>query len=48
LIPVRALELPVSSGAITAKMPGAITPKGDMKRVIKVLGSEMVMKAMRA
>lgn len=29
MIPVRALELPVSSGAITAKMPGAITPKGD-------------------
>jgi hypothetical protein len=28
-MPVRALELPVSSGVITAKMPGAITPKGD-------------------
>ena len=29
MIPVRALELLVSGGTITAKMPGAITPKGD-------------------
>jgi hypothetical protein len=33
LIPVRALELLVSSGVITAKMPGSITPKGDNGRM---------------
>jgi hypothetical protein len=40
LIPVRALELPVSSGVITAKMPGAITPKGDRRRVDQCGGCE--------
>jgi len=29
LIPVRTLESLVSGGVITAKKPGAITPKGD-------------------
>src|SRR5471030_416486 len=32
LTPVRTLEFTVSSGAITAKTPGANTPKGDSLR----------------
>jgi hypothetical protein len=31
LTPVRTLEFTVSSGAITAKTPGANTPKGDIQ-----------------
>jgi hypothetical protein len=32
LTPVRTLEFTVSSGAITAKTPGANTPKGDTRQ----------------
>jgi hypothetical protein len=37
LTPVRTLEFTVSSGAITAKTPGANTPKGDTWSAISVL-----------
>jgi len=39
LTPVRTLEFTVSSGAITAKTPGANTPKGDSSD-LDALGTE--------